>query len=317
LLCEYYLEISRKANKMIQNQPPIFFHPEINTLYQYGFDIPTAKVRQILALPRHTLIADLEAVVKDSIARQLFFIGTTKDEKTQTFLGHAMMMLGELRAYESLPLLLNVFEQSEEFVEFWLHDDLSSEEYWLPLLWCGHNNIPALVDYIKIDTPAHCAHNLTILEVIEQTAIYYPELASEVKKAILDLFIYAVDKEDTTSNGVTLTTSLLDAIGNLRINEARPYMSKCLSMPLTFYHEEDWEYLVEELNNPLPSPYHRKVPQDLISWYAYIPDRIIQLGNSLRRLREEWPFDEKYGKMPSEEEAMKKKLLKKSEENIN
>jgi hypothetical protein len=302
---------------MTKNQPPNFFHPEIDALYQYGFEIPTAKVRQILALPRQTLIADLESVVKDAIERQLYFIGTPKDEKTQTFLGHAMMMLGELRAYESLPLLLSVFEQSVEFVDFWLHDDLSSEEYWLPLLWCGHNNISPLIDYIKIDTPNHCEHNLTILEVIEQIAIYYPEKIEEVKTAIVDLFIYAIEKEDTTSNGVALTTSLLDAIGNLRINEARPYIRKCLELPLTYYHEDDWENLVEELNNPLPSPYQRKVPQDLISWYAYIPDRIIQLETSMRTLREEWPFDEKYGKLLSEEDAMKKNLIKQSKENFN
>lgn len=49
--------------------PPQFTHPEIENLYRYGLEMPPAIIESILQLPRQTLLADLEAVLRDAILR--------------------------------------------------------------------------------------------------------------------------------------------------------------------------------------------------------------------------------------------------------
>jgi Protein of unknown function (DUF1186)/SEC-C motif len=112
--------------------PPVFTHPEIQWLYEYGLGIPKEKIETLLALPRTTLIADLHKVLDDSMARYDYFYDQEWNEKTYNFPSHALLLLAELRATESLSFVLNVIRQDNEWADFWFGDMLTET---LPMLF--------------------------------------------------------------------------------------------------------------------------------------------------------------------------------------
>jgi len=115
-----------------QTAPPVFAHVEINQLYQNGLQIPVYKLKEILALPRETVIADLEKVLLDAVDRYQFFKVSGREEETHNFPLHAICLLGQLHAENSLPSILQLFENNGELLEFWFGDHLT-ETLWLPV----------------------------------------------------------------------------------------------------------------------------------------------------------------------------------------
>jgi hypothetical protein len=82
---------------------PVFIHPMVEEIYRHDMRINHELVRQILALPRESLLSDLAKVIYDSMARFDWFINETEwDESTHNFLLHANFLLLELRAEERL-----------------------------------------------------------------------------------------------------------------------------------------------------------------------------------------------------------------------
>ncbi len=104
---------------------PTFTHPEIEWLYENGFDLPKEKIEQLLALPRLTLIADLKKVLDDAMARFDVIQENELDENRYFFPCHAIMLLGELAATESLPHALNLLRQDDEWASYWFADMLT------------------------------------------------------------------------------------------------------------------------------------------------------------------------------------------------
>ena len=76
------------------------------------------KLATLLSLPRKTLVSDLTMVLKDAIDRQDHFIDLAEGGELQTeethFAIHAIYLLGELRATESLPVILEIFSHFNE-----------------------------------------------------------------------------------------------------------------------------------------------------------------------------------------------------------
>ena len=53
---------------------------------------------------------------------------------------HAIYLPGELRATESLPVVLETFSQGEEFIEIWFGDFITGS-LWEPLYFMGNNQL--------------------------------------------------------------------------------------------------------------------------------------------------------------------------------
>lgn len=101
---------------------PAFHHPELLALYQYGFDVPAGTLRQLLSLPRATLVPDLVRVLDNAAARTPDFIdGRTADDATTAPL-HALHLLAEIGATEALGAVLRWFSQHPDGLQFWLGD---------------------------------------------------------------------------------------------------------------------------------------------------------------------------------------------------
>jgi hypothetical protein len=105
---------------------PVFLNPEIHWLYDYGYDLPAAKIRTILSLPRESLIADLKTLLHDAVR-----VGPPTLWERDAF-GHndefsgplnALHFLAEIRATEAFDTVLEFFSQHSELLEMWLGEE--------------------------------------------------------------------------------------------------------------------------------------------------------------------------------------------------
>ena len=100
-----------------------FLHGEIYWLYNYGYNLPPEMISALLALPRETLVADLQAMLKDAIR-----VGPSIHWERKAF-GcddafsgplNALHFLAELKATETIGTILDFFSQHSELMEIWL-----------------------------------------------------------------------------------------------------------------------------------------------------------------------------------------------------
>lgn len=178
-----------------QKDAPVFNHPEIENLYLYGLRIPHELLHDLLALPRTTLIADLEMVVKDSIRRFEYFADLEYADETHNFLLHALFLLKELNATESLPVVFSALSMDEEYLEMTLGDHLT-DNVWQCMFQLGINQLDTLKAFLL--TPGIYTFSKTAAsEALSQIALHHPEKREEIVAIYKDLFIqFAEASED-------------------------------------------------------------------------------------------------------------------------
>lgn len=152
-------KIGRGHDQSVQtDEPPVFHHEEIHQLYQHGLDIDHGILRSILELPRETLVKDLENVLSDSLRRFEFFQNEVEgkgwDEDEMNFPLHALFLLTELRATESLPAILEHLRQGEDFLEFWCSDHIT-ETVWHTVFHLGQGQLDLLKSFMLESNIAH------------------------------------------------------------------------------------------------------------------------------------------------------------------
>lgn len=180
------------------NQIPKFTHPEIEQLYQFGFDIPENVIRELLELPHESLVRDLEMVIDDAINRYEFF----KDEINEngwvdseyTFSLHAIFLLAEIGSEKSLDTIFDLLRQGEKFLNFWYSYDL---EIFLrfPVAKLALNNIEALKEFIKEPNNCAAARNIPVsaLDIISSID---PDRRDEVSDIFEDLLQFHLERLD-------------------------------------------------------------------------------------------------------------------------
>ncbi len=182
-------------------EQPKFHHQEINALYCNGLNIEKEKLDAILNLPRQTLIQDLELVLEDSITRYSYFNNIFEDqgwnEDEMSFVIHAIFILGELRASESISSIFNVLSQSEDYLELYLEDFLI-ESLCEPIFKMATNNLQEMKEFMfkpSIDVYAQA----NIPDVVAQIALHYPDRREEVVNwfsDLIDFFLNSSSDED-------------------------------------------------------------------------------------------------------------------------
>lgn len=139
-------------NKSVQtDKAPVFENQIITELYKNDIDINHTILNEILGLPRQSVINDLKKVLWDSVCRFEYFQKKDENESLDlnklTFPIHAVFLLGELKAYEALPNILETLRQGEEFIRFWFGDFIT-EAFWLPLYRLTESNLDTLMDFM-------------------------------------------------------------------------------------------------------------------------------------------------------------------------
>lgn len=130
---------------------PNLIHPEIAALYEHDFSIPRATIKEILALPRPSLIKDLEEVLAEVTRNFKDYDGFYEEAPEESLFlapAHAIFLLGELGAIEALPSVNKFLSQEEDFIDFWL-GDLITEEVWQPIYKLAQVDIVQLLPFIS------------------------------------------------------------------------------------------------------------------------------------------------------------------------
>ncbi|RLD58801.1 MAG: hypothetical protein DRJ05_07420, partial [Bacteroidetes bacterium] len=151
----------------------------------------------ILALPRKTLISDLESILHDLKARYDFYKTLVETdgwyEDTMSFPIHAIYLLGELRAEESLGTILELFRQGDDFLDFWFSEFLTGN-FWEPLYHIAQNLTERLKHYLC--EPGLSTYVRTeIATVSTQIALHQPERKAEVINWFKYIFQFYIDSD--------------------------------------------------------------------------------------------------------------------------
>ena len=116
-----------------------------------------------------------------SIERYNYF--QDKDEKHEVhtfFLLHALYLLGELKAKESLPLVLEVLAQHEKYYDLFF-GEMIHEEVWEPIYKLADDQLDVLKGFML--EPNHYTYAKNVLiTVVEQIAVHQPERSEEAAR---------------------------------------------------------------------------------------------------------------------------------------
>ena len=209
---------------LIFEKMPEFIHPEVKLFYSEGYDIDRSKLHSIMALPRETLIEDMQKMLIDSIERYDYY--EMCDENN--FSLHALYVLSSLRAEEALNTLFLMMSQDEERLEFWF-GDLITEEFWQYLYWVGQNRLDSLKTFFF--TPGiYVFVRSSISETIMQIALHQPERKQEMVGWYVDVIERLLDNID---NDEIFDSFLLEClvrdfmvIGNM---DVLPLIERCIA----------------------------------------------------------------------------------------
>jgi hypothetical protein len=257
----------------------VFFHPEIEQLYENDMQIGHDTVYSILALPRQTVIADLEKVILDSITRFHRLGEQEWDETKHNFSAHAIFLLTELKAEESLPTILQLLRQDSEYLEYWFGDDM------VPILWesiyhLGSNQLPVLASFLKEPNLYYYARLIPSIAV-SQIAIHQPERRAEVVAWYTGIFSFFLDHfDDASLIDSDLIGLMVSDVLDFRGAELLPFVGRFFEkgvVPHSF--SGDFNEVKKEMESPLSDNFERKLftiferyDHILNNWYPYKDD---------------------------------------------
>ena len=188
-----------RAEDQQTTEPPVFEHPEMHWLYEYGLmetskPLPTDKRDALLALPRPSLTRDLSKVLLDIVYRYEFFGEQDWDEEHHNFASHALLLATELRADECLDAVLETLRQGYEFQEFWWGDYLNEfyEPYFRRLLPGRADELKAFMREPDVNTSS----KEVIAGAYGQEALANPALKPAVQTWYADVLTYFLDHAD-------------------------------------------------------------------------------------------------------------------------
>jgi len=202
---------------IIKEARPEFINREIEWLYENDLKIDKGKLKTLLNLPHDSLVSDLKLVLKDAIYRYEFFRNQANESKELpdhllSFPVHAIYLLGELKAAETLNDMLETFRQGEEFIEFW-YGDFMTGNLWEPLYYIADKQLDVLKKFVLspgIWTYARSA----IAACVQQIAYHQPERKNEVIQWFSDVFrfIAGASLEDNIIDSDFLGLAIWDAL---------------------------------------------------------------------------------------------------------
>ncbi|MCW3112820.1 MAG: preprotein translocase subunit SecA [Segetibacter sp.] len=220
---------------------PGFQIKEVEELFNRDLTIPDELYDSILSKDRKLLIEDLEKLLQHGIDNYRTYNKKNVPNKNTYFVWHALFLLKDIEASESLPAVLNFLKQDEELVEFYL-GDLISDFLWELLYALADQDVRALVDFIKTLRDNYLLRSEIIL-TLKQIALHHPERTVEIESYLRELLLYVStisDEEDVFIEEVTDT--LLETIGELALTRLFPEVERLLKEDmLPVIYGIDWE----------------------------------------------------------------------------
>jgi len=204
-------------------------HKELKALFdaKNNDNLDKKTLDTILSLPRETLIKDLEHCILYETGRNCREISKKNDEEDlYGSITHALYLLAEVKATESLPAVLEVMRQNDEFLDFFFND--SVEDVLAPVLYqLAKNQLPALLAYLK-EPNLNVSFKIVVLAVFEMTLRFEPERRSEIIALYDDILDFLFENINNTAYyDAKLAGVLIHFLMNICAKELLPKI-KCL-----------------------------------------------------------------------------------------
>lgn len=214
--------IPQKTALEISNQgPPQFYHAEIQYLYQYDLSIAHDKIREILALPRQTLIEDLEKVLADAVSRYAYFQVSDETEEPLSCVLHAMFLLKEIKAESSLPKVLSFLEYEADFLDFWLGDH-NTENLWQCVYVLGASSTAMLKEFL-VKPGVFTYAKSAVSEALNQRVLHNPAKREEVLGVYTEVITHLANaKEEDNILDSDFTGLLIGDVIDCNLHELKP-----------------------------------------------------------------------------------------------
>jgi hypothetical protein len=222
---------------------PDFTHKQVIELYHKDFDLSDEYFEELWELPKESLIGDLELVLQDAIDRYWFFSENNFYEAAAVgsygrhFAIHAIFLLAELEASSSLPKILEVFAQSNDFMEFYI-GDVMTENLWEPLYKLSEAQPEVLTEFMK-RPGIYTWSKTTLTNAMMQLAFFQPQRRDEVVNWHGELLAFYTEcsREDNIVDS-WLTGIMVSNLIELQANEQIPIITKLYELD---YVREDLE----------------------------------------------------------------------------
>lgn len=158
---------------------PEFNIPATAELYRYAWDIPDKVLQQFFDHDRNQVIEDLQNVLKDS-----YYNYNTHDADESFAPIHALFLLADLEAEESLPVVLEMMQQNEDYFDE-VFGDIFTEAGWMALFKMGKNQLQALADYLKLPG-TYTYFRAGAIDALVQTWLHFPDKRLTVENIFKD-----------------------------------------------------------------------------------------------------------------------------------
>ena len=242
------------------DNPPKLNHPELEVFYQKSIsNFPEEDIKRIEALPKETLIVDLENILEDSIRRWEILSEEDFDDSTREFMIHALFWLGDLKSEESLEKVLNLLRMGEEFTEYWMAD--MYEEFFYPTLYyLGESQLEKLKAFI-LEDKIYPFYRLRASQVASQVAIQQPHRREEVIQWYRDIFDFLLQN---SKNQYLIDTNFIGFL----ITDIVDFRGVELWDSIEAINEKGWVQKnimgdIEEIKREIHQPFHESELQPL------------------------------------------------------
>jgi tetratricopeptide (TPR) repeat protein len=176
---------------------PAYKHPEVAKLTEQSLDEAEEHFPAILQLPRETLVADLQTMLKDAIRRYPYWQDQMEEYEID-FPMSAILLLMELEEDACLEILLDHLRQGRVFLDDW-YGDFITEEYWRFLYPAGKRRVSDLVDFLQ-EPNLHVFARLAVAATLNQIAVHDDARWEEVKGAYRDVMTYYLNHQEDKVN---------------------------------------------------------------------------------------------------------------------
>jgi hypothetical protein len=248
-------EIDRKS-ALQTTKPPVFHYTkEINILYTTSINsIKDTQLELFNHLGRNKLTEDLIEILKDSIVRFDYYIQLLNDGENfdVDFVSHAFLLLAHLKQEKTIPFLLDILRQDEEYVEFWFGDSLASLA--IPAIYFSEkNNYKELISFIK--EPNIGAYTKSMVSESLCKILYFKKEVSKTVligycKDILDFFIE--NKEDENIIDTEFLGLFVSDLVDYKLKELLPEIEQLFDLGIVGYWVcGDYESVVNDINTEL------------------------------------------------------------------
>lgn len=245
-------------------------HQELQLLFNEENDTFLNKedIDALLALPRETLVADLEHIVRSEIGKANRKIDANlMNEDCLGALTHALILLAELESEKSLDTVLEVMRQSPDFMDV-MFGDTAPDILPYVLYHVGRNQLSVIFEYLKepwLDT----FFKVFVFDMAKGIIQLQPERRDELIGWWRDIMNWFVTQENNTGifDGVLLGMMMFE-LEVVKAIELLPEMEQLFDTnKIDLEYTGDYDEIMKKIKSNTPSlePF---AEMDIYEWYA-------------------------------------------------